>query len=63
MWAGCGGSAEEARFYSFIGIHNGSSIRGFPGPGSQGGAEAAVQGTVGRAAPMAQPFCPQIKDC
>lgn len=61
--AGCRGSAEETRFYSVIGLHNGSSICGFPGPGSQGGAEAPVEGFVGRAAPLAQPFCPQIKDC
>lgn len=56
-------SVEEIGFYTRISVHNRSALRGILGPGSQGRVEASVQGCVGRPAPLAQPICPQVKDC
>ncbi|KAK8646469.1 hypothetical protein V6N13_120254 [Hibiscus sabdariffa] len=53
---------EEIGFYTGNGLYNRSAVCGFLGPGPQGGAEAPIQGVVGGSAPMAKPFCPQIKD-
>lgn len=60
--AGSRGFVEEIEFYTDVSFHDGSALCGFLGPGPQGGDEAPVQGFVGCAAPLAKPFCTQVKN-
>lgn len=61
--AGSRGFVEEIKFYTDINLHNRFTLCGFLGPGPQGRVETPVQGFVGCAASLAQPFCSQIKNC
>nr|ACF84486.1 unknown [Zea mays] len=53
---GRGYAAGRAELPPWHGVHYGPAVRGLPGPRAQGGAEAARQGDVGGAAPVAQPL-------